>query len=105
MINSGENYIDIPFQKFATPASMFMHEVRRVNENGMLNVDIEDAIKRQESYTSLVKVIKKAIAKHRRYAAQFGASPLHHGIVLASWAILGALYASHPTKNDGVNEQ
>lgn len=91
-----EKFTDIPFDKFATPNSVFMARVKKARKEKNIDVNIDAAIQKKESYTALVKVIKNALAAHRKMASQPGASALHHAVVMTTWGLLAGLFASHP---------
>lgn len=96
----GAKFSDIPFAEFATPSSPFIQEAKRIRKNGTMNMYVDDAIKKKQSYRQLVKEIKLAIKKHRQYNEQPGSSALHAGVVMSMWHLLDALYGSHPESKE-----
>lgn len=91
---SGEQFADIPFAEYAKPNSPFVKEFKKATKSKFANTGIIDAFNSKVSYAKMVKAIKDAVNFHRK-AADTG-SALHHGALMQSWKLLGALYSSHP---------
>lgn len=77
----------LSYDEYAT--AEFKKEVKRIQDNGMMNMYVEEAIDKKVDSKKLEKEIEKAIKQHRKWA-QHG-SALHLGVVSAMWGLLGLL--------------
>ena len=77
----------LSYDEYAT--AEFKKEVKRIQDNGMMNMYVEEAIEKKVDSKKLEKEIEKAIKLHRKWG-QHG-SALHLGVVSAMWGLLGLL--------------
>lgn len=78
----------LSYDEYAT--AEFKKEVKRIKDNGMMNMYVEEAIDKKVDSKKLEKEIERAIKQHRKWGQQTG-SPLHLGVVSAMWELLGLL--------------
>jgi len=81
---------ELPYSKYAT--ADFLKVVKDIKAHNMLNMYVEDALKKKVNSKLLEKEIKKAIKQHSKMNKQPGASALHAGVTMAMWRLLEALY-------------